>query len=174
MKTKNELRFNLVILLLIVAGISTRFFLNIPNFTAIGAIALFSGAYFSNKKLAFIMPLSILFISDLFIGFHKTMAFVYISFVLILSIGLMLRNNKNAWNVLFGSLAGSVLFFMITNFGVWFTGMGISPDLIGVYRDGIPFFRYTLAGDLVFNAVLFTVAHIIFEKSRILSWANER
>ncbi len=173
MTTNTELKRNLIILAIIVIGIASRFIFKIPNFTAIGAIALFGGAYFKNKKLAFILPISILFISDLIIGLHNTMIFVYASFVLLIFIGTYLKHNKKPIFILGASLAGSVLFFLITNFGVWITGMGLTPSLIGVYIDGIPFFRSTIAGDLMFNAVFFTSAYLIFEKTKVLSTVND-
>ncbi len=174
MNTNKNLKFNLIVLAIIVIGILSRFVMNIPNFTALGAIALFSGAYFSNKKIAFILPISILLISDLILGLHKTMIFVYVSFALIILIGFLLRDSKKPLNILFGSLAGSILFYLITNLGVWISGMGISPTLLGVYTDGIPFFRTMLAGDLVFNAVFFTVAYFVLERSRVFATVNDK
>jgi len=174
MKTKN-VRINLVVLFLIIIGISTRFFffIKIPNFTAIGAIALFSGAYFSNKRIAFVLPLAILLLTDIFLGFHKTMLFVYVPFIFTILIGFALRQNTKPILILAGSLAGSVIFFLISNFGVWVTGMGISPTLSGVYIDGIPFFRYTIASDLMFNALFFSSAFFLFEKTSLVKTVNE-
>jgi hypothetical protein len=168
MKSKQALVANLIILGLIILGMLSRFLINIPNVSAIGAIALFSGAYFSNKKLAIALPISILFLSDLVLGLHSTMIFVYASVILIIMMGFLLRNKKSILRIITGSLIGSVLFYLITNFGVWMTGMGISPTLAGVYADGIPFFRNMLIGDLLFNGILFGSAYLIFEKAKVL------
>lgn len=172
MKTKN-VRINLVVLALIILGISTRFFIDIPNFTAIGAIALFSGAFFTNRKLAFTLPIALLLITDIFLGFHNTMLFVYIPFMLLILIGFLLKQSTKPLHILAASIAGSVIFFIISNFGVWITGMGISPTLIGVYTDGLPFFRNTLASDLIFNAIFFTSVYFVFEKTSLLKTVNE-
>jgi len=176
MKNK-DLRINLIIASFIVIGIVigfiTRLFVGIPNFTAMGAIALFGGAYLSNKKLAIIIPLMVLFITDLFIGLHNTMIFVYIPFTLIILMGIYLRKNKKPILIFGASILGSVLFYLISNLGVWITGMGYSPILTQVYIDGIPFFRNMLAGDLAFNAVFFTSAYFIFEKTTAIATVNE-
>ncbi|MBC8342934.1 MAG: hypothetical protein ISR55_04040 [Bacteroidetes bacterium] len=172
MKTKN-LRINLIVTGLILIGFASRFFIEIPNFTAIGAIALFSGAYLSNKKLAIVIPVLILFVSDLILGLHKTMLFVYIPFLLIIFMGFYLQNNRKPLIILGASLLGSIVFYLISNFGVWVTGMGYSPVLSQVYVDGIPFFRNMIAADLAFNAILFTSAYYIFEKTTVISALNE-
>ena len=77
-------------------------------------------------------------------------------------------------NIIIGSLSGSVLFYLITNFGVWISGMGLTPNLLGVYIEGIPFFRNMVIGDMVFNAVFFTSAYLIFEKTRVLATVNDK
>ena len=74
MKLTKKQATNLIVSMLVILGIASRFFIDIPNFTAIGAIALFSGAYFTNRKTALLFPLSLLFITDLFLGLHGTLA----------------------------------------------------------------------------------------------------
>ena len=70
----------LTLTLMILAAAFTRLIPHYPNFTAVGAIALFGGAYFSKKYLAFIVPIVALLISDLFLGFYSGMWVVYFSF----------------------------------------------------------------------------------------------
>ena len=127
------------------------------NFTPIAAMALFGGVHFSNKKLAFIVPLLAMILSDIFIGFHNLIAYVYISFFITTTIGFFLRKNLRIHSVLIASLISSVLFFLITNFGVWAAGgmKGGVAGLTAVYELGIPFFRNTFTGDLMYNAILF-------------------
>lgn len=132
-----------------------------PNFTPVAAIALAGGVYM-NKRYATIIPLVALVLSDAIIGFHNTVYYVYGSFVLIGLIGLWLKSHKKAPIVFGGVLLSSVLFFLITNFGVWSAGDGtIYPKsfagLIECYTAGIPFFRNTLLGDVVYTAVLFGI-----------------
>lgn len=165
MKIKVNLYLTLLVLGVFMLGISTRFVSSIPNVTAIGAIALASGAFFSNRKYALLLPLLILFISDAILGFHVTMPFVYASILLISVLGFSLRKKKHPLAIAGLSISGSLLFYLITNFGVWLTGMGLSSTLSGVYIDGLPFLRNMALGDLAFNAVLFGIAYLIAEKN---------
>lgn len=153
-------------LLIILFGTLSRLLPHPPNFAPITAIALFGGVYLP-KKYAFILPLVALFISDLFLGFYgTTMLYVYGSFIISGLIGLWLRNHKNPVTILGGTFAASILFYLITNFGVW-----ASPTswytrnfqgLIDSYISAIPFFRNTLTGDLFFTLVFFLGYEIAF------------
>lgn len=150
---------NLFILVLIILAAGLRIADVLPyNFTPIAAIALFGGAMFSNRALAFVLPMAIMFISDLFIGMHDFMWAVYAGFLAIVLIGQVVRKNPTLLSAFGGALAGSVLFFLITNAAVWFGSPYYAQDLTGLlssYAAGIPFFRGTLAGDLLFTGVLF-------------------
>ncbi|MBE2281768.1 MAG: hypothetical protein IAE91_15385 [Ignavibacteriaceae bacterium] len=128
-----------------------------PNFTPIAAIALFGGAYLSDKRLAFLLPLVALFISDLVLGFHNTMIPVYACFALTVFIGMNLRNRVKPLTVAAGALGSSVVFFLVTNFALFYPGYypaNISGILMS-YTAAIPFFHYSLAGDLFYSAVIF-------------------
>ncbi len=138
--------------------------LPIPNFAPIGAMALFGTAKMKDKRLGFIVPLAALFVSDVCLqlmngtGFHNTMIFVYGAFLLIAGIGLLLRNSASPLRLGVAALASSISFFLITNFGVWASGIfipGQELSLMAIYELGIPFFRYTLMGDLFYVALLF-------------------
>ncbi len=99
-------------------------------------------------------------LSDLFIGFDgiASRLTVYGSFVLITLIGMWLKNPKTFGNVVLASICASVLFFIITNFGVWLTGTLYTKDLTGLvacYTAAVPFFRNTIAGDLFYTGVFF-------------------
>ena len=129
-----------------------------PNFTPIAAMALFGGAYFSDKRLAFIVPLVAMLVSDLFIGFHSGMPAIYFSFVLMVFIGIRISKSIGPKSIIIGSLSASILFFVITNFTVWMMGTMYSKDFAGLvtcYVAAIPFFQNTLVGDLVFTSSLF-------------------
>ncbi len=145
-----------------IAAIS-RLLPHIDNFTPIAAMALFGGAYITNKRLAFIIPLLSMFVSDLALqlmfgwGFHNTIVYVYAAFALTTVIGLVIKNNITIKSVIAGSFISSVLFFMITNFGYW-TATGFQFGITGLnaaYVAGLPFFRATMLGDLFYNTVLF-------------------
>lgn len=128
-----------------------------PNFAPIGAMALFGATYFKQRSLAFILPLTALFITDAIIGFHQIMPFVYGAFVATGMIGLLLRNNVKTGHLALAGLASSILFFLVTNFGVWVTMPGPKnmATLMVTYELGLPFFQYTLLGDFFFISVLF-------------------
>jgi hypothetical protein len=149
----------------VVFGAALRFAPHLPNFAPIAAIALFGGVYL-NKKYALILPLAVMLISDYFIGFYdiKLMLGVYLSFILVGVIGLIIKKRKNILTVIGGSVLGSVLFFLITNFSVWVFYNWYPHTLNGLdqcFSMAIPFFRNTLLGDLFYVAVLFGVYELI-------------
>jgi len=159
----------LTIIVMVVAALRV-ILIEIPNAAPIAAIALFGGAYFTNKKMAFIIPALALLFSDIILeitfqagmqpypGFYGMMAVVYASFLLIVLIGFYLRKRIKPGPIVISALAASVLFFLITNFAVWVMG-GTYPmtftGLIICYEAGIPFFKNTLISNLLFTAVLF-------------------
>ncbi|MBI3109906.1 hypothetical protein HYZ06_02585 [Candidatus Daviesbacteria bacterium] len=143
---------------IVLLGVFSRLLPHPPNFSPITALALFGGAYLP-KKFAF-LPLLALLISDFFIGFYGIdMLYVYGSFGLVGLIGLWLKNNKKPILVISSALSSSVLFFLITNFGVWAPPNNWYPytfaGLMQSYTLAIPFFRNTLLGDLVWTVSLF-------------------
>ena len=145
------------------------YFSEIPNFSPIAATALFAGAFIKNRKLAFIIPISAIIISDIFIGFHTMIWAVYLSFFLVVFLGMKLKK-VSLVSVLGFSMLGSLLFFLLTNFAVWAQGSFYPNSFSGLmecYYMGIPFFKNTIIGDLCFNAVLF--ASFSFAEAKIPS-----
>lgn len=142
-----------------VASIILRLMPHAPNFAPIGALAFFAGSYFG-KRWGWGVPILVMFISDYFIGFYNPvlMASVYGSFLLNVVIGFGIRKNKKSETIVLGSLFGSVLFFLITNFAVWAFSSWYPSNLSGLmmsYVAGLPFFRSTLLGDLFYTGVFF-------------------
>jgi hypothetical protein len=128
------------------------------NFTAIGATALFGGAYFQSRSLSLVVPLLALFISDMILGFHPTMVFVYAAFALIVVLGWSLQEKKTAMRLATYSLVTSCVFFLISNFGVWVMEPFYSKDTTGLmacFVAGIPFFANQVMGDLFYVGLLF-------------------
>lgn len=148
----------LALLAAVVAAAVMRLLPHPPNFSPIAAMALFSGAYLPHRGLAFVAPLAALFVSDLFLGFYQGMAFVYGSVALTVVIGWLLSSRRSPLPIALAAVASSVLFYLITNFGVWLFS-GFYPrtweGLVACYVAAIPFFQNTLAGDLFFTALLF-------------------
>ena len=158
MRQLNKTKF-LTITSLILFAIISRLLPHPANFTPILAIALFGGVYFEDKKLAFIIPLFAMLISDLFRGFHDTMLFVYVSFAICVFLGINLSNNIKISKIFLSTISGSLIFFIITNFGSWLTDPMYKPlsitSIIQCYTLAIPFFRNSLSGDLIYSAVIF-------------------
>ncbi len=129
-----------------------------PNFAPVAAMALFGGAYFTKRWVAFLIPLAAMLITDLILGFHSAMWAVYLCFVLIVGIGMLMIKQKKVSNIFLASVSASVLFFVVTNFAVWAAGLYYPKDLSGLaasYTAAIPFFHYTLLGDLFFVTLMF-------------------
>lgn len=134
-----------------------------PNFTPVAAMALFAGAVVADRRLAFIIPLAALLLSDLIIGFHSTMLFVYLSVALMTVLGFALQKRRSIAYVLSGAVAGSVLFFALTNFGVWLVGGGYEntfAGLVSCYIAAIPFFHNTLLSTLLYTGLLFAADYL--------------
>ncbi|MFH4967377.1 DUF6580 family putative transport protein [Gaetbulibacter sp. M240] len=150
----------IVLLLFILVAAIIRLFPHLPNVTPITAMALFSGVYFSNKKLAFAAPLLAMAISDIFLGFHTISIFVYAAFVLVGIIGM--TSKKMSFTSI---LLSSISFFIITNFGVWLIGYPKTLDgLIECYTLAIPFFRNSLIGDFFYAAVMYFSFEFVSKK----------
>ncbi|HSR18620.1 MAG TPA: DUF6580 family putative transport protein [Ignavibacteriaceae bacterium] len=152
---------------IVLAAAFARFIPHPPNFAPIAAIALFGGAYFDNKKLSFVVPFAAMILSDIFMPLHSTVWAVYLSFALIVLIGFSLRERKKVKNIILASIASSVLFFAVTNFAVWMSYRMYPMNLTGLaecYVAAIPFFSYTLLGDLFFVGLLFGIFEILKAK----------
>jgi hypothetical protein len=171
----------LTLAILMIAAALTRLLPHPPNFSPIEAIALFGGAYFASRALAVAVPLLAIFISDMVLGplqggqflayfdaaeyldyFLSAQSFaIYACIALSVVLGFGLRGKVHGSRVLGYSLAGSVLFFVVTNFAVWVTAtpLGGNPactsGLLPCYVAAIPFFQWTVLGTLFYSAVLF-------------------
>ncbi len=158
MKTEISSR-NLVILVLMLMGIGTRLIGHyIPNFTAVGAIALFAGAKFSDKRAAFLLSMGIMLVSDLFIGFHNTMWAVYGAFAFTVFLGILIQGKKGVLPIAGASLLSSLVFFLLTNFAAWYGSTLYPQNIAGLlesYIAALPFLRNEAAADILFNGIFF-------------------
>ena len=128
------------------------------NFAPVGAISLFAGARLRGWK-AYALPLALMVLTDPFVGgYSAATPLVYASFLISVWIGTRLRRTENPLWIGSAAVAGSLQFFVITNFA-WLTASSMYPHtLAGVgecYLAGIPFFWRTLASDLIYSAVFF-------------------
>jgi hypothetical protein len=161
---------------MIIAAALSRLLPHPYNFTPIGAIGLFGAAHFSRRYLSYLIPFAALWLSDLllnnlvyarmypefygegFVWFSAASLWVYLGFALIILLGSALLRQVKISNLLTSSLLASLIFFLVTNFGVWFASPFAPKTVAGLlaaYTAGIPFFWNTLAGDLFYVAVLF-------------------
>jgi hypothetical protein len=155
--------------LLILVAAASRFLPHPPNVACVGAIGLFAGCYLTGRR-AYLVPLAILLASDVIgqilaipgMGFYQpvAMAMVYAGAVAAVPVGRWIgRSQRLLLGIPAGSLVASTLFYATSNFGVWLAGwyqMSFA-GLIACYVNALPFFGYTVAGDLAFSAVLFGV-----------------
>jgi hypothetical protein len=193
MKTKFNPRF-VVLLLLIVGAASTRFFSvdghsPLINFTPIGAMALFGGAYFTQKWKSFLFPLLTLFISDIIILslfyhgqfglMYKGWFFVYGVFALIVFLGRWLLQNINIKNVLIAGITASLAHWLIADFGVWLcgglditTGLPYTLDISGLlkcYYLALPYLKDFFLGTVIYSAIMFGIFEFAQRRFPVLS-----
>ncbi len=168
----------ILILSLLIIGILGRILPHPPNVTPIIAIALLASHAFKNKWIAISIPLVGMWISDLMInnylyaGYYDQFVFfstgslwIYGSILFIVLIGRILIKHIRIPTVLLSSLSASFSFFIITNFGVWFSSIMYPKSLFGLiecYTLAIPFFGNALIGDLIYSVVLFTSYSLVF------------
>ena len=161
-----------VVIVMIVTGAMMRLIPHWPNFTPIAAIALFGGTFVKRKDLAFLIPVAAMLLSDLIIGFHSTMLPVYLSFIAIVALGLVLQRRLTVVNTLSASLAASVLFYLVTNFASWTSGLMPYPmnasGLMQSYIAGLPFLFNGVLGDLFYTSALFGTAYLVTSRQAVL------
>ena len=140
----------LILVLFIFVAALFRLLPHPPNFTPVTALALFSGVYFNNKTLSIGVPLIAMVLSDLYLGFYSISLWVYISFIAVSIFGIFYKKIK------FKSIfISSLIFFIVSNFGVWVLGYPKTFDgFLLCYSLAIPFFGYSLIGDLFYSLVL--------------------
>ncbi len=150
--------------ILIIVGLLMRILPHEANIAPIAAIALFSGAYL-NKKIGPWVPLLIMIISDIIIGFHSMILYTWGAFVLIGFIGIFIRNKRTPVNVMGAAVFSSILFFILTNFGVWISWYPHTfAGITDCYIKAIPFFRNSLISNVVFSFAFFGVYELIASK----------
>ena len=129
-----------------------------PNFSPIGAMALFSGAYLGRRSLAFVAPLAAMILSDAVLGFYSGFWINYLAVAIIVIVGWVALSRVTVLRVGAAAVVSAVLFFLVSNFAT-FAGSGMYPHTLAgleaCYIAAIPFFRNTLAGHLFYAVLLF-------------------
>jgi len=180
--SKLNLRSGIVAIMILFAALS-RLIPHSLNFAPIGAMALFGAAYFSQKYLAFLIPIISMWLSDLiinnvvygqyfdhFVWFYDGFYWTYGAFMLIGLVGMVTLRKIRIQNLIAASLLASLIFFLVSNFGVWASTQMYTHSLQGLitcYIAGLPFFRNTILGDLVYTGIFFGLFELA--QQRILS-----
>ena len=161
-KQNNKLVISAAMLILF-AGF-TRLFPHYPNFTAVGAIAIFGGTVFQDKKLAFLLPLGALFLSDVCLqlftstqGFYGvSQFFVYAAFLIITALAFAIRK-KSVADIALAAVWSGAIFFLLSNLGVWLSGDYFPKTLAGLgacYWASVPFYKNEFFGNFILNAIM--------------------
>jgi hypothetical protein len=151
----------IVSVLLVFIGVIGRLIPHVPNLTPMMAIALFSTTYLGLRYSLFVF-VSTMFVADIVIGLYQwqIMLAVYACFMTAAGIGLWIKKYKSISVIAIGTVASSLLFFLVTNWAVWqFSGMyeHSRAGLWQCYIMALPFFRNSLVGDLLYTGIFFGV-----------------
>jgi hypothetical protein len=161
MKNNNSV---FVFVALFVLVLLSRWSAHTWNFTLVGGAFLFAGAYFQDKKISLALMLSSMLVTDYIIGFYSGMLVVYLAYALIVGLGYLLTVQSKRLKILGFSILGSFLFFVITNFAVWYSGIlypMTAEGLIQCFTMAIPFYRTQMLSDLIFAFTFFEVAKVL-------------
>ncbi len=173
MRNKLNLQFGVITLMILMAAVS-RLLPHPPNFTAVGAMGLFGAAFFNRKVFAFIIPIAAMFLTDLFLNnvvyaqympegqsfmlFTEGSSWIYGAIALTIFAGLFVLNKVNTANVVVGSLISALIFFFLTNFGLWMSGNMYPNNAAGLgacFAAGLPFLLNSILGNLFYGGILF-------------------
>ena len=167
----------LLLVVLVFAAALTRLVPHLQNAAPVAALTLFAAAYMPSRRWSLLLPLAAMFLSDVVLYATKDVAyrdqavsnmlFVYSTFAVIALLGQWLRRRVTVGRIVGTTLAGSAIFFLFTNFGAWLSlSLPLSETepamysrtlrgLINCYVAGVPFFKGTFIGDMVYSTVLF-------------------
>lgn len=182
---KNKKIYILLITSIVVFGVIARVLPHNANFAPMGAIALFAAAFYKRKALALAIPAIAWWLSDLYLNntvyatsenftwFTYDQLFSVLALLSIVLLGALLLKSFNVAKVLVGSISASLIFFLISNFGVWMQGF-LYPKtwsgLVSCYTMALPFYKATFVSDLVFSGIFFSAMYFI---SKAIASNNE-
>ena len=182
---------SIILSLLIIVLAFSRIIPHLPNFSPLGAVCLFGACHFHRKWQAFLVPIFATWLSDIylnnavynpgggdFIWFYQGFHWQYISYLFIALFGLKLFNRKiNPGRLLSGAIGSSIIFFLISNFGVWISSGMYSKNIYGLiscYLAGIPFIKGTMVGNLFYTPIVFYSYYFLQVKFSILDAKSKR
>ncbi|MFO1472189.1 MAG: DUF6580 family putative transport protein [Turneriella sp.] len=157
---------------IILAAAFSRIIPHMPNFSPLGAIAVFAAAHFADRRLSLVIPIAATWLSDLFLnnviyaqagqGFAWSYPGFYWQYaaygiIALLSLGVF-RRGLTVTKIISTSVVSGVAFFALSNFGVWFSSDLYPHNLSGLlacYAAALPFYQGTVLGDAVYGIALF-------------------
>jgi hypothetical protein len=175
----NKITLQIGVLVSIIAFAAIfRLFPFYNNISPIGAIALFGAAHFTKKWQAIAIPLIATWLSDLYLNnvvytayyptftwFESNLAWTYAAYLLIgLGSFTFFKSEISTSKVFNAAVCSGLVFFLVSNFGVWFSGTMYPKTLAGLgacYTAAVPFLRGTMLGNLAFSALLFGVYFLL-------------
>ena len=160
---KTNFKFYSALMLIIILAFS-RIIPHPANFTPILGMAVFAGTVFDRKIFSFLIPLLAMILSDLFLGFHSDIVIIYFAICLNVAIGIYFINKISYFKILVSLVSGSLVFFIITNFAVWFSSGMYTYSLEGLftcYTMALPFLQNTIISTILYGVGAF----FIFELS---------
>lgn len=164
------IKSNLLVTIFVTVGVVTRLIPHPPNLTAIGAVALFGGALYLNKKISLIIPIIILAVSDFILGFQMNIS-VYFSFILIVLLGFNLRQKLTFKNIISYSIFSGLIFYFVTNLFVFLGSTYYSQDIYGLitcYTLALPFLTNTILGNLLYSLAMFYSFKYVHKKINVI------
>lgn len=169
MNKVNSIHWQWIVGLILLLTIS-RLIPHPPNFTPLGAMAILAAATIKDLRLAMLIPIGAMLISDSLLGFHSSLLFVYSAIAVIVLINQYLLKTVSVGKLALAALTSAIIFFLITNFGAWLSHTMYPRTLDGLwqaYIAGIPFFRNTLLSNIFFTAISFYAITFIPTKKTI-------
>lgn len=154
----------------------SRLLPHLPNFTPVTAVAVLGGTLMP-KRWALLLPLTAMVVSDILIGLHPLVLCTWGSFGLIALLAGRARQRASLGSLMLLGVSGSVLFYIITNFGVWLQGQMYKVNVSGLlscYYHALPFFRNMLAGDILYIGFFYAAfrAVLVITKTRAAEPSN--
>ena len=140
--------------------ILSRLLVEVPNFTPTISLIIFASLFIRNNYAVMLVVVCSQLISDYFLGFYQSMFFVYVSYILIGVYSLYFLKRISYLPILLISISAPIFFYIVTNFGVWFTMDLYSPTskgLINSYVAGIPFLKYSVLSTIIYSSTIYVI-----------------
>lgn len=167
----------------VLLGVLTRTVFHVaPNVEFVTALSLAAGYFFKNSKYAWLVPFSIMLVSDFLIGNDMIFLFTWSGFLAAPLIGKILKKKggESFANTILtgevGGLASVLIFFLWTNFGVVVLTNMYPRTLDGLflsYVNALPFLSNQILGNLVIVPMVFGLTKLVMDNKKIFLSALE-